>query len=315
MLRMNERAFDPARVALILRLGLGSVFVIGGWFKLSRLIDPATRDDLIATYLSPAGYINAFFQEVLFSGPIGQVVSPGGFLAALSTFELLSGLALLAGFLVRPLALIYGLLLWTFVAALPVTVSPGAQAPDPTYLAPALLVQIRDVGLSGLMFALFLLGPGRWSVDGRLFEDVGGPADDTAPPQWQGLGLLVRLSLAAPLLVGGLFAGMDSIKSWGVWPPLLLIAAGMLIAGGAVRLAGAMTAAIMLWFAAGAVGPDAGPIVTLNAFKRELAFLAAAWILAVHGGGDRYTAADLLRRSAAALARRRRRRRGSPRLG
>jgi uncharacterized membrane protein YphA (DoxX/SURF4 family) len=299
MLDMLSRPFDAARIALALRVGLGSVFLIGGLFKLSRLLDPAASDGLVAKYVSPAGYINTFFQEVLFAGPLGEVLTPWGFLAALSTFELVSGLALIAGFLVRPLALVYGFLLWTFIAALPVTVSPGATAADPTYLSPALLVQIRDIGLSGLMFVLVGLGAGAVSVDRWLF----GENDPAGIEDWQGLGLLTRLSLAGPLLIGGLFAGMDHIQSWGLWPPLLILTGAVLVLGaGGVRIAGAVAAAAMAWFIVGKIDPGASLIVNLNGFKRELAFLAAGGVLAVFGGGSRYTLADLRDRAVLAAA-------------
>lgn len=308
---LHPRAFDPARISLALRLGLGSVFVIGGWFKLSRLLDPAASDGLVAKYVSPAGYINTFFQEVLFAGPIGDILSPWGFLTALSSFELLSGLALMAGFMVRPLALIYGFLLWTFIAALPVTVSPGAVAADPTYLSPALLVQIRDIGLSGLMFVLLGMGAGAYSVDHRLM----GNNEPAGREEWQGLGLLIRLSLAGPLLIGGLFAGMDHIQSWGLWPPLLIATAAMLILGGSgIRVAGAIAAGALLWFIVGKIDAGASLVVNLNGFKRELAFLAAGCVLAVYGGGTRYTLADLRDRLMLAAAMMRAKRGSQPQV-
>lgn len=75
-------------VALTLRVGLGWVFVIGGWWKLSRAIDPERSGALVQQYLASDGYINAFFIQYLFEGPLGDVFSPLMFLAALSTFEL-----------------------------------------------------------------------------------------------------------------------------------------------------------------------------------------------------------------------------------
>lgn len=89
-------------------------------------------------------------------------------LISLSTFELLSGVALVAGFLVRPLALFYGFLLWSFVIALPTHTVPGVGIETKTYMAPAILVQIRDITLSGLMFVLYNLGAGARSLDGCL---------------------------------------------------------------------------------------------------------------------------------------------------
>jgi len=296
MSRFAQPLIDHATAALWLRLGLGSVFVIGGWFKLSSLLHPAFHDALVAKYMSPAGYINAFFQDWMFGGPLGHVLSPWGFLTMLSTFELLAGLALLVGFLVRPLALIFGLLLWSFVAALPVTVTPGATVTETTYLSPALLVQIRDVGLSGMMFALFVLGPGRLGVDGWLFGRERPDVD------WDALGLLLRLSLGVPLVVGGVFAGLDHIKSWDIWAPLLVVVGAALIAGVRTRAAAVAAAMGMLWFAALSIRPEASLVVNLNGFKRELALLAAGLVVAACGGGVRFTLIDIYRRVAGALA-------------
>lgn len=296
MKRFAMPAIDHPTATLWLRLGLGAVFVIGGWFKLASLLHPAHRADLVEKYLSPAGYINVFFQDLMFAGPLGHVLSPWGFLTTLSTFELLAGLALMAGFVTRPLALVFGVLLWSFVAALPVTVSPGATVEETTYLSPALLVQVRDVGLSGMMFALFVLGPGRFGVDNWLF---GGHRPEL---DWDAVGLLLRLSLGAPLVVGGLFAGLDHIQSWGIWPPLLLVAGTALVAGVGARAAAATTALTMLWFVASKISVDASLVVNLNGFKRELALLGAGLVVAARGGGARFTLVDLYRRGAEAIA-------------
>ena len=89
-------SMQPATAALWLRLGLGAVFAIGGWSKLSQLIDPLRMQAIVDNYMGTKGYINAFFAEYLFEGPLGTVLSPWGFLTTLSAFELLSGIALMA---------------------------------------------------------------------------------------------------------------------------------------------------------------------------------------------------------------------------
>ena len=289
---LERRAFGAAEVALALRLGFGTVFIIGGWFKLSRLLDPARQDAIVSLYLSPKGYINEFFQVYLFQGPLGAVFTPWNFLTLLSTFELLSGIALVAGFLVRPLALLYGFLLWTFIIALPVTVTPGVSPEATTYLSPALLVQVRDVTLSGLAFVLYCLGSGAYSVDRRLFgrDSVEDKAD------WQALGLLTRLSLALPLIVGGMFAGLDNIPTFATWWPVLMVLGLLLALGVGVRSAGVGVVAVMIWFAATKVSFDASLVVILNGFKREVAFFAAGVVLALYGAGSRYTVEDVFRR-------------------
>lgn len=71
---MPSQPFAPAaaRYALALRVGLGLVFVIAGGNKLAQLLDPARSDAILATYLGPLGYINAFFAEFLFTGASGS---------------------------------------------------------------------------------------------------------------------------------------------------------------------------------------------------------------------------------------------------
>ncbi|MEO0672382.1 MAG: DoxX family membrane protein [Pseudomonadota bacterium] len=280
-----------ANAALALRVGMGTLFLIGGWNKLSKLLMPSTSDALVASYTATTGYINEFFMAYLF-GP-GSVLSPWTFLTALSTFELVSGVMLIAGLLVRPLALIYAFLLWTFVVSLPVVTTNGVEPGVKTYMAPALLVQIRDVGLSGLMFALYALGSGHRSLDLRLF----GP--DAAAPlaRWETIGLLMRLSLAVVLIVGGLFAGMPNIKAWLQPGVIMLLAAALLLWGGRIgQLGAAAGLAIVTIYSVGKLSFDAGLVGNLNAIKREIAFIAAFAILTLRDSGPLWTASDVARR-------------------
>ncbi|MEO1265990.1 MAG: DoxX family protein, partial [Pseudomonadota bacterium] len=221
------------------------------------------------------------------------IVSPWGFLTALSTFELISGLMLIAGLLVRPLALVYGFLLWTFIISLPVVTTNGVDPGVKTYMAPALLVQIRDVGLSGLMFALYCLGSGRPSLDVRLFG-----ASAAAPRVgWQPIGLLLRLSLAIVLIVGGLFAGMPNIKAF-VEPGIIMVVAAIALLWGGIigRIGAAAGVAIVAWYCATKLGFDKGLVANLNAIKREIAFLAAFAVLALRDSGAMWTARDVASR-------------------
>ncbi len=293
----SSQAIDPAMAALWLRTGLGMVFVIGGYFKLSQLLDPVRTQGIVDLYTSSKGYINTFFLEYLFQSPLGAVLTPWSFLTALSAFELLSGIALLAGLLVRPLALLYAFLLWTFVIALPVVTTPGVSFDGKTYLAPAILVQIRDIGLSGLMLVLYNLGAGSCSVDQRLFGE--GVTEKTV--DWQALGLVTRLAVAFPLLVGGFFYGMPNIQSFGSWA-LLLIPAGLAVAFGlSVRAAGAVVMAILAFYALQKLNFDKSLVDNLNGFKREFAFFAAGAVLVVYGGGTRYSVTDFAARLKAGL--------------
>ena len=286
-----ETQANLARVAFTIRVGVGALFVIGGWNKLSKLLAPATSDGLIASYTSSTGYINEFFMAFLFAP--GSALTPWGFLTVLSTFELVTGFLLIVGFLVRPLALVYGFLLWTFVLALPVVTTNGVDPGVKTYMAPAMLVQIRDIALSGIMFALYGLGSGYRSMDRHIF----GRAAIDPLITWDTAGLLLRLSLASVLIVGGVFAGMPNIKTF-IEPGLVLAAVGLILLWGGriAKYAAAAAFAIVVVYMLSKLSLAAGVVGNLNAVKREIALAAAFLVLALKDSGSAWTGADVLRR-------------------
>ena len=95
---------------------------------------------------------------------------------------------------------------------------------------------------------------------------------------------------------------MDHIQSWGIWSPLLILFTVILITGGGVRAVGGTVAVAMVWFAVSRTDLDASLVVNLNAFKREFAFIAAGALLAVYGGGSRFTLLDIHDRVRLAMA-------------
>lgn len=220
---------------------MGLVFVIGGISKLSLLLNSATHDGMVASYMGTTGYTNTLFQAYLFSH--GSPLSPSGFLTVLSAFELLSGVALIMGVMVRPLALFYGFLLWSFVVALPVHTVPGVDIDVKTYTSPAIFVQIRDITLSGMMFVLFNPGAGSRSLDNRLF-----PHTNTV--RWDSLGLLLRFSLGVTFIVGGFFGGFHKVPSFAAEQWLLATTGLVLIFGNPalVRAAGIAVMVVMLMY-------------------------------------------------------------------
>ncbi len=279
-------SLTPGRIALLLRTGLGLVILFGGWNKLLQALNPERSAAFVETYLSAGGYVSVFFQDYLFAGLPGELLSPWAFLTALSTLELVSGLLLVAGVLVRPLALVWGLLFWTFVLALPVVTAAGYEITLPTHESPALLVLIRDVGLSGMFFVLFNIGSGDHSVDERIF----GRAATRSEVRWDDLGLLLRLSVGLPFLVGGAFAGHGShIQTFATPAPLLLLVGLLLVLNVGTRLAGTAAGVIVLWFMVVLFDPGRPLIADMNAFKREFAILAGAVVLAFRGGGGRFS--------------------------
>lgn len=279
--------------SLTLRVGLGLVFVIGGLAKLEQLLTPSKATGIVENYVGNLGYINQTFLDWLFAGHLPAFVTPWSFLTTLSTFEFVSGLMLIAGLMVRPLALLWGLLLWSFVFSLPVATTPGVDPSFTAITSPAEFVQIRDIALSGFFFVLYNLGSGTWSLD---VGHYGLPA--SLGRDWEPLGLLLRISLAVVFLVGGFFAGFDRITTFGM-PGLLLVALGIGLMGAVgVRYFALTATGILLWFMATKIADASSLIGYLNSMKREFALLAGAGVLAMLGGG-RLFAID---KAAAALA-------------
>ena len=277
---------DAGLIALFLRLGIGAVFLVGGWWKLSRALDPARADALVARYTAPNGYINAFFQDYLFSG---GWISPWMFLTALSALELVAGIALILGLLVRPFAILFGLLVWSFVAALPVLTAPGLGVEDGTFLTPSLIVQIRDIGLSGMCFVLVAAGSGKWSLDASVINRGAHPL----PLNWSVFGLLLRLSVAVVFIAGGAFFGLDHVKSWSSLPILLIVIGVVMASGHGVRLAAGAALAVVLVYCLNAINVDKALWDNFNAVKREIAFIAAAAVLLRFSGGPAFRVGKL----------------------
>ena len=296
---MDTTKIDGTRIAnryeqaaLVLRVGLGLVFVIGGMSKLSLLLSATAHDGMVANYMGTSGYINTIFQQFLFASGTDGFFNPSLFLTALSAFEFFAGICLIIGFLVKPLALFYAFLMWTFVVSLPVLTVPGIEVTVKTYTSPALFVQVRDVALSGMFFALFNLGSGLMSVDNRFFKQ-------RKAVNWDVLGLLLRFSMAMVFIVAGFFGAFSKIATFGTWQPLLAVISLLLIFGNdkVIRATGVAVVAVMLWYMAQKLNMDKSIIGNLNGIKREFALGACAGVLLMLGGGTLFTLPDLIART------------------
>jgi len=273
-----------AQIALALRVGLGLVFIAGGIAKLERLLTPMKAKGIVDQYVGPLGYINQTFLDWLFASPLGMVLTPWNFLTVLSAFELISGVMLMVGLMVRPLSALWALLLWSFVVSLPVVTTPGVALTAKTYQSPAEFIQIRDIALSGFFFVLYNLGSGARSMDaGRYLMP------ETLGRDWGPMGLLLRVSLGSVFLVGGFFAGYDNIITFGAPGWLLAIVGLGLIAGVGERWFATAACAVLLWFMLTKLLAAPGVIVFFNGVKREFALLAAAGAIAFVGGGSLFT--------------------------
>ena len=204
---------------------------------------------------------------------------------------------LVAGLLVRPLSLIWALVLWSFVISLPVVTTPGVDPLATTYTSPALLVQMRDVALSGLFFMLYNLGSGRLSLDEKLHT---GSAilEKNINKSWNEMGLLLRVSLALPFLVAGFFHGLDHIQTFKL-PALISLVLGVgILFGIQTRIIGSAVVLAMVYYIFQKLNIDKSVIANLNGFKRELGLLAAGIVLLHAGGGSHYTPAFLRAKTA-----------------
>lgn len=91
---LSPSATEQATAALALRSGLGLVLVSGGIAKLERLLTRTTSKGIVDQYV----------------GLLRTVLTPWSFLPVLSAFELIAGIILIAGLMIRPLALIWAFL-------------------------------------------------------------------------------------------------------------------------------------------------------------------------------------------------------------
>lgn len=242
----------------ILRIALGAVFVIGG-IKLAFLGETAA---LAASYIDPAkGWIAPVFEEKI-THTLG--LSVGVFLRSQGGLEIILGAMLILGLGTRVVAIIIGLMFWSFTVANPVA---GA------------IRLSRDLALMGLCCVVALSGAGAWSLDRTLWQ-----RPFSFPAQRDRVLLLVRLSLAYTLLASAVFAhGVFANPLNSTLPVVMVFLAGLLLAVG-VRPHWIM-ALLVVWmfYILSAQMLAKGVYFGLDAAKRELGLLAAALMYTMLG--------------------------------
>lgn len=247
----------------LLRAALGVVFVLGG----IRIGFPAEgREELAASYVDPeSGWISPFFADQI-TERLGMSVE--SFLQIQGYLEIALGLLLIAGLFTPIVAVVVGLMFWSFAVANPVAGEIRLS---------------RDVALAGLCFAMVVAGPGRWAVDNA----VRGAASRFSERRDAAL-LIIRLSLAFTILASAVFTGgvMGSHLNETLPAPIVFALGLLLVAGLAPRFA---AAAFVLWM--GVVIPveiaAEGLLGGLDSIKRELGLSAGALVYAI-AGSDRW---------------------------
>jgi uncharacterized membrane protein YphA (DoxX/SURF4 family) len=242
----------------LLRIALGVIFVVGG-IKLAFLGDTAA---LAASYSDPAkGWIAPVFQDQI-TQRLG--LSVGGFLRSQGLVEILLGGLMILGLGTRVVAVIVGLMLWSFAVANPVAGEIRLS---------------RDIALMGLCGAVALAGAGVWSLDARVWQ-----RPSTFAQRRDSVLLLIRLSLAYTLLASVVFVREPFANPLNTTLPVVLVGLmGVLLAVG-VRPQWLM-ALLCVWmlYVLPAQMLAKGLFGGLDAAKRELGFLVAALVYLLLG--------------------------------
>ena len=243
---------------MLLRVTLGVIFIIGG-IKLAFLGETSA---LVASYINPAkGWISAVFADKI-TQTLG--VSLGAFLRSQGLIEILLGVLMVLGLGSRIVAVILGLMFWSFTVANPVVGEIRLS---------------RDIALMGLCFAVALSGGGAWSVDRRVWG---------TPSMWSQhrntILLLMRLSLAYTLLASAIFASGPFANHLNTTLPVVVVLLlGVLLAVG-VRPHWIMgLLGVWMLYVVGMSLAAKGFYFGLDSAKRELGFLLASVVYTLLG--------------------------------
>lgn len=164
----------------------------------------------------------------------------------------------------RVVAVIMGLMLWSFAVANPVAGEIRLS---------------RDIALMGLCVAVALSGAGVWSLEERVWQHP-----STFAQRRDSVLLLIRLSLAYTLLASAVFVREPFANPLNTTLPVVLVGLmGMLLAVGVGPQW--LMALLFVWmlYVLPAQMLAKGIFVGLDAAKRELGFLVAALVYLLLG--------------------------------
>lgn len=237
--------------ALILRVCVGLVFVIGG----VKLAFPPDAQALAASYVDPStGWISPYFVDLI---TVRLGIEMSRFLLLQGAIEIVLGLALILGLLTPVVAVVMGMMFWAFAVANPVVGEIRLS---------------RDVALMGICFAIALAGAGQWSLDGRLRG-----SRSIVDERKDAVVLVIRLSLAFTLVASAIFGGglFDNHLNTTLPRLMVLIIGLLLVIGVYPRWLTGIVAIWMLYLVATNLVTK-GLFPGLDSVKREVGFLGAA---------------------------------------
>jgi uncharacterized membrane protein YphA (DoxX/SURF4 family) len=252
----------------LVRISLGIIFVVGGLkLALPTLFGVPGHEVLAQGYIDPQkGWISPFFAQKI-TDVLGVPIS--SFLAVQGWIEMLVGLVMILGIFTPMVAVSMGLMFWSFTVANPVLGEIRLS---------------RDLALAGLCAAVALAGGIPWSLD-RHWRQL----SSMYAQRKSVILILVRLSLAFTLIASALFFGgvLDNPLNTTLPPVFVLVIGGLLGAGIFPRWIMFLVFLWMLYLLPVNVY-EKGLFSGLDAIKRELGFLTAAFFYFM-SGPDRWT--------------------------
>jgi len=239
------------------------IFVIGGLkLAMPQLFGVPNYEVLAQGYIDPAkGWISPFFAHQI-TEALGIPVSR--FLQLQGWIEICVGMVMIVGLFTPMVAVGMGLMFWAFTVANPVVGEIRLS---------------RDLGLMGLCFAVALSGFSTLSLD-RLWLRRSSVLDNRRDPVM----LMIRLSLAYPLLASALFFGgvLDNPLNTTL-PVGLVFIAGVLLAVGVLPRWLMLLVCLWMLYILLATLSSKGFLLGLDLVKRELGFLIASLVYFISG--------------------------------